>query len=101
MVDLYSYPFPIHKYHLPYVKNMEFENWRTRETAQLLKALAVLPEVPGSIPSTHKAAHNCNSNSRGSDISTDIHGNKTSINRKLNKSLKEYGIHFSSPEVWS
>jgi hypothetical protein len=28
------------------------------ETAQWLRALATLPKVPGSIPSTHKAAHN-------------------------------------------
>jgi hypothetical protein len=29
------------------------------EMAQRLKALAALPEDPGSIPSTHMVAHNC------------------------------------------
>ena len=33
--------------------------------AQQLRALTALPENPGSIPSTHMAAHNC---SRGLDI---------------------------------
>lgn len=27
--------------------------------AQQLRALAALPEDPGSVPSTHMAAHNC------------------------------------------
>jgi hypothetical protein len=36
-----------------------------RETAQLLKALVTLPEDPGSIHSTHKAAHNWNLSLRG------------------------------------
>ena len=75
--------------------------WGAREAAQLLKALAGLPEDPGSIPSTHEAFPDCNSSSRGSDISTGIHGNKTSMNIKLHKSLKEHGIHFSSHKVWS
>jgi hypothetical protein len=40
---------------------------RTREVAQHFKAPAVLAEEdPGSVPSTHKAAAYCNSNSRGS-----------------------------------
>ena len=30
-----------------------------REMVQWLRALATLPEDPGSIPSTHKAACNC------------------------------------------
>ena len=29
------------------------------EVAQQLRALASLPEDPGSVPSTHMAAHNC------------------------------------------
>jgi hypothetical protein len=29
------------------------------EMAQRLRALVVLPEDPGSIPSTHMAAHSC------------------------------------------
>ena len=29
------------------------------EMAQRLRALTALPEDPGSIPSTHMAAHNC------------------------------------------
>ena len=29
------------------------------EMAQWIRALAALPEDPGSIPSTHMAAHNC------------------------------------------
>jgi hypothetical protein len=35
--------------------------------AQQLGALAAFPEDLGSIPSTHMAAHNCNSSSRGFD----------------------------------
>jgi hypothetical protein len=31
----------------------------TKEIAQQLKELAALPEDPGSILSTYKAAHNC------------------------------------------
>jgi hypothetical protein len=29
------------------------------EMTQQLKALNVLPEAPGSVPSTHMAVHNC------------------------------------------
>jgi hypothetical protein len=29
------------------------------EMAQWLRALSILPKDPGSIPSTHMAAHNC------------------------------------------
>jgi hypothetical protein len=35
------------------------------EMVQWSRALAALPEDLGSIPSTHMAAHNCNSSSRG------------------------------------
>jgi hypothetical protein len=38
--------------------------------AQWLRTLAVLPKDQGSIPSTHMAAHNRNSSSRGSDALT-------------------------------
>jgi hypothetical protein len=41
------------------------------ETAERLKALAVLPEAPGSIPSTHMAAHNCHF--QGSDTLTEAY----------------------------
>ncbi|KAL6077744.1 hypothetical protein STEG23_007898, partial [Scotinomys teguina] len=40
------------------------------EMALQLRALAALPEDPGSIPSTHMAAHNCNFSSRASDTLT-------------------------------
>ena len=33
--------------------------WGAEEMAQQLRALTALPEDPGSIPSTHMAAHNC------------------------------------------
>ena len=33
--------------------------WRAGEMAQWLRALTAPPEDPGSIPSTHMAAHNC------------------------------------------
>ena len=33
--------------------------WGTEQMAQRLRTLAVLPEDPGSIPSTYMAAHNC------------------------------------------
>jgi hypothetical protein len=39
------------------VKNYSHGSWR--EMAQWLRALATLPENPGSIPSTDMAAHNC------------------------------------------
>ena len=50
-------------------------NWVAGEMAQQLRglrALAVLPEDLGSIPSTHMVAHNCNSSSRGSDTLTPV-----------------------------
>jgi hypothetical protein len=62
--------------------------------AQWLRALAALSEVLSSVPSTHVAAHNCNSSSRGSDPLfwspgdqahmwfTDIHTGKTLIHIK-------------------
>jgi hypothetical protein len=34
-------------------------NLRAGEIAQKLRALTALPEDPGSVPSTHIAAHNC------------------------------------------
>ena len=43
------------------------------EVAQWLRALAALPEDPGSIPSTHMTAHNvCSSHTH-----TDMHADKT------------------------
>lgn len=39
---------------------IEIQN-RTEEKAQQLRVLTTLPEDPGSIASTHIAAHNCNS----------------------------------------
>ncbi|XP_035304311.1 pleckstrin homology domain-containing family A member 5 isoform X20 [Cricetulus griseus] len=38
-----------------------------------LRALTALPEDLGSIPSTHMAAHNCNSSSRASETFTPMH----------------------------
>jgi hypothetical protein len=52
------------------------------EKAQQLRALAAFPEDPGSIPSTHMTAHNCNSSSRGFNALTDIHAGKTPIHIK-------------------
>jgi hypothetical protein len=43
---------------------------RAEEMAQWLRALAVLLENLGSIPSTHMAAHNCLSSSRVSGTLT-------------------------------
>ena len=40
--------------------------------AQQLRTLAAVPKYPGSIPSTHMAAHNCSSSSKGPDTLTDI-----------------------------
>lgn len=39
--------------------SLKFLNQRAGEMAQQLRALAVLPEDSGSIPSTHMAAHAC------------------------------------------
>jgi hypothetical protein len=42
--------------------------------AQQLRALAILPENPGLLPSTHMAAHTCsNCSSRGPNALTQIH----------------------------
>jgi hypothetical protein len=42
--------------------------------AQQIRALTALPEVLGSVPSTHMAAHTCvNSSSRGSDTLTETY----------------------------
>ena len=40
------------------------------EMTQQLRALVALPEVPGSVPSIHMAAHKCYPNFRGSNILT-------------------------------
>jgi hypothetical protein len=41
-------------------KNLNLStNCRAGEMAQQLRALAALPEVPGSIPSIHMVAHSC------------------------------------------
>lgn len=34
-------------------------HYRTGEMTQLLRALTIVPEDPGSIPSCHVATHNC------------------------------------------
>ena len=47
--------------------------FRDLEMAQWLRALAGLPKDPGSILSTHMAAYNCNSSSRGSYTLTQIY----------------------------
>jgi hypothetical protein len=46
------------------------------EMAQLLRALAALPEAPGSIPSMHKAAYNCLEFQRICHLLTDLHASK-------------------------
>ena len=54
----------------------------TREMAQWLRAVAALPEDPGSIPRTHTAAHN--SSSRGSvNPHIDIYVGKTPNAHKI------------------
>ena len=59
--------------------------------AHQLRALAALPEDPGSAPSTYMAAHNCYSSSRGYGTLTQtyIHAGKTPMHIKVNKSLKK------------
>ena len=56
--------------------------------AQWLKALAALPEVLSSIPSTHTVAHNCVSNSSSRRSLTHMqanHQNTQNIKTKQNK----------------
>jgi hypothetical protein len=50
---------------------------------QQLRALTALPEDPGSIPSSHMAAHSCNVCSRGSESLT--HAGKTLMYIKFKK----------------
>ncbi|CAO2608825.1 hypothetical protein LEMLEM_LOCUS13963 [Lemmus lemmus] len=40
-------------------KQIQESDTGLEEMAQRLRALTALPEDPGSIPSTHMAAHNC------------------------------------------
>lgn len=47
------------------------------EVPQRLRALAALPKNPGSSPSTHMAAHNCSSSSKGPDTLTQIYKQET------------------------
>jgi hypothetical protein len=69
--------------------------------AQQLRALAALAEYLILVPSTHTAAHNCNSSSRDMTSSsgfswgtahtgcTDIHADKTFKHRVKNNKYKE------------
>jgi hypothetical protein len=50
-----------------------FQTLGAGEMAQWLKALASIPEYPGSIPSTHMEAHNCKSSSRRSNTLINTH----------------------------
>jgi hypothetical protein len=55
---------------------------------QKLRALAIIPEYPGSIPSTYMAVTVCGSNSRESNTPhTDIYVSKTlmKVKIKINK----------------
>ena len=52
--------------------------------AQWLRALAALPEDPGSIPSTYMTAHNClNSCSKGSNTFIQINIQNTNIHKNI------------------
>lgn len=58
--------------------------------AQMLRALAALPENPGTIPSTH----NCNFSSWGSNTFIDVHAGKTTMHIKKKKESLGKGKRF-------
>jgi hypothetical protein len=77
--------------------------------AQQLGALAVLPEVPGSIPSTHMAAHSSQlsvtpvpggpSSSHRHTCRKTINANKIERNKSLKTQIKSFQNHMAGISV--
>lgn len=74
------------------------------EPAQWMRTLSTLPENPGSIPSTHTAANNCNFNSRAPDTFAQTYqAGKTPMynnNKKLKKPSRHGGRYLKSQVCW-